>query len=271
MHVSVAICTSMRIDIKNLVTRLLKTECREIIIIGNEGKSFPNEEWIHNPRIVVLYGPPDLASKRMIAIEKFTGDVIAFVDDDALISDKWYESINSAFSNSDVGGVTGPSILPDKASLWLRTAQLVLGSSPQSFRRYNLTHKGFVDWWCMIGANMAFRREALIGESVFSSAFPREGEDMIAAFNVSRKWKIFYDPDAYVFHPPHGFLKQCKQIFIWGTAFVRLSRAGVQYPEIDRAYILYIPLLVLFKFIYLMGITKEWLFGRRNPIAKAGK
>jgi len=261
---SVAICTGMGQDLTQLLDSLILTDCEEILIVGTEGHSFPEYTHFKDSRVRQLFAPYPLNAKRNLALREAKGDFIAFVDDDAVLGPQWHEAIRKGFDSKKVGIVTGPSLLPPEASLWQRTAQLAMASSPYSQRRYNPYQEGIVDWYNVIGANFAFRKKVLSEAGGCPEEFLAQGDDMAMAHNVSKmNWLVYYSPTAFVYHPPHSFWRQVVQIHRFGRAAKRLKRAGIVHPKRDIAYVWYIPVLVLFAFVYVMGEWKEAIINKR--------
>ena len=256
--VSVAICTGMGCDLTRLLESLVRTDCDEILIIGTQGCFFKRSDHFNDPRVKTLYAPHPLNAKRNFALREARSDVLAFVDDDAVVGPNWLHAIRAGFLSDRVGIVTGPSLLPPKATLWQRTAQLAMASSPYSQMRYNPFQEGIVDWYNVIGANFAFRKSALSDAGGCPKEIFVQGEDMAMAHNVVAKgWAVYYSPRAFVCHPPHGFWRQVVQIHRWGRAAKRLKRSGIVHPRRDIAYYFYIPVLVLFSLSYVFGEIKE--------------
>ncbi len=259
--VTVAVCTGMRQNLQPLLKSLTITDCDEILIVGTQGRSFPKNEFYGDPRIRLLYAHSHYQSyKRKLALENSSCDVLAFIDDDALPSLNWISGIRCAFTDAATGILTGPSLLSTSPTLWKRTAQLAMASSQYSRRRYYPCQAGYVEWYDIIGANMAFRRAALEATGITPKAFPSHGEEMIMSYQVVQSgWKIFYDPGVFVIHEPHEFARQVRQIYLWGRAEMRLKRAGVLYPKRDAAFLWYIPTLILFALSYSLGECIEVL------------
>ena len=260
----------MNHDLTQLLESVVHTKCDEILIIGTRGLSFMVNEYFKDPRVKILYAPHPLNAKRNVAMKEAKGDIIAFVDDDAVVCPGWLEALHEGFLSDRVGIVTGPSLLPPNASLWQRTAQLAMASSPYSQRRYNTFQEGLVDWHNVIGANFAFRKSALSVAGECPEEFLAQGDDMAMAHNVASKgWSVYYSPRASVFHPPHSFWKQVVQIHRFGRAAKRLKRAGIVHPKRDIAYYFFVPVLVLFSLSYLLGEIKETLLKDSDIKAKA--
>ena len=55
---------------------------------------------------------PGLVSARNTGIDYATGEITVFTDDDITPVKNWLKEINLSFNNTQVGGVSGPTIIP---------------------------------------------------------------------------------------------------------------------------------------------------------------
>lgn len=119
-------------------------------------------------------GPRGLSGARNTGVDRTTGDVVAFLDDDATAEPDWIERFLNAYGDGDVIGVGGrvvpdwraprPTWFPDEF-LW------VVGCS------YTGLPPGRADIRNPIGANMSFRRSAFDRAGGFDVAMGRLGKD----------------------------------------------------------------------------------------------
>lgn len=148
-----------------------------------------------------------LSETRNEGVRKSTGDIIAFIDDDAIADKRWIESLVSNYTDSDVLGVGG-KLVP----LWKRGRPIwfpeeldwVVGCTykghPQEKREVRN----------LIGCNMSFRKEVFACVGYFDSTLGRldkipltTGEDTeycIRLRTVFPNGKILFDPDATAYH-----------------------------------------------------------------------
>jgi GT2 family glycosyltransferase len=156
----------------------------------------------------VLEPKPGINSARNAGVAAARRGLVAFVDDDAVVSPGWLKAISDCFQDPSIGCVTG-LVLP----LELET------QAQDDFERYchqrrDLTPRiysrdilrpsaaGVVG----MGANMAFRRDLIIDLGWFdprlgTGTTTRGGDenDMFARV-LDAGWRIAYSPDAYVWH-----------------------------------------------------------------------
>lgn len=138
-----------------------------------------------------------LGGARTSAAEIATGDVLAFLDDDAFASASWLRSLTAPYEDSGVVAVGGAPIASYEVSRprWIPyECNWIFGCAYRGLpeRRAPIDH--------LIGANMSIRRKALLSWGGFHSD---NHDDMdlshrtIHAFGVSA---LLYEPDAVVHH-----------------------------------------------------------------------
>lgn len=163
--------------------------------------------------------------------------LVAFLDDDVVVSEEWPIRISEPFADPRVGLVSGPARVPEDLPLFARLAGHALASPAAGYvaERYGVgsTAPRAVRWSRLIGCNMAYRRSVLNDVGGFDPAF-WPGEEMLAAYRATRAGHILmFHPAAWVYHypraTPRAFLRQ---IFTYGATRVRLMRAGVEFEPV---------------------------------------
>jgi glycosyltransferase involved in cell wall biosynthesis len=132
-----------------------------------------------------------------------SGDIVAFVDDDAVPHHEWLERILSHFDDCQVGGVGGRDIVQDEqhANLPLTTDVGRIGRWGKMRGNHHLGTGPPRDVMVLKGANMAFRREAI----AFPEGLRGEGaqvhfEVFMSLWALAQRWRLVYDPVAVVDH-----------------------------------------------------------------------
>jgi glycosyltransferase involved in cell wall biosynthesis len=181
---------------------------KEIILVLDPDKDLIEAYKIHVPaevKIVVSSGY-GLSNARNAGIENGEGEIMVFIDDDALPADKWLENLVKNYEDSSVVGVGGfimpiwqryrPKWFPEEL-YWL------IGCSYKGLPRHKTVIRN------PIGCNMSFRKNVFKRAGVFDSNIGRFGKKLLSgeepelSFRIRKKMpgsKIIYDPSAVVYH-----------------------------------------------------------------------
>jgi glycosyltransferase involved in cell wall biosynthesis len=174
-------------------------ELCELMSVYTKSKGLLNTKIIFNDK------QPGISGSRNIGISFSHGGIVCIVDDDVILPEKWCEGVKLAFEELDPGALTGP-VIPlwaDNSISWLpKELHWILGCSSW-FERKTICQIRNV--W---GANMAFRRYALLKAGGFSSSFGGmhgkrlHGEEVDLCLRISQNklGKIFFVPSLAVRH-----------------------------------------------------------------------
>jgi glycosyltransferase involved in cell wall biosynthesis len=212
MKVSVVVCT-YSLDTYDAFTEAVESVLSqtyddvELVVVVDGNRSLYD-------RIIEAYGSltvhlneenVGLSESRNRGVERASGDVIAFLDDDAVADERWVEELVSVYESRDaiaVGGkmvgqwVAGkPSFLPEEF-YWL----------------VGVTHRGFAEPGQEVrntfGSNISFRREVFEEIGEFDPELGRRGslniqaEETIFCVLMCEQYGhgVVYNPDAVVAH-----------------------------------------------------------------------
>jgi glycosyltransferase involved in cell wall biosynthesis len=176
---------------------------QQISEIGKEGSL--NDQghlrFVHCPFLGLSYA-------RNIGIGEARGEVICFMDDDAIADSNWLQRIWDAFGDHPMAGVIGGPIIlrqPDPKPSWMKSG----------WKRYwshlNPDYSSYTEvehWWKFPwGANWCARRRALLEIGGFRTEYGRRGsdyaggEEIIAASLIQKLgYKIAIEPHAKILH-----------------------------------------------------------------------
>lgn len=178
-------------------------------------KSYIAEKGYANMRVLFNQGEWGSYPSRNLAIGEAKGDIIAFVDDDAIPFPDWVEQTVKVYDeDSSVVGVTGP-ILPlwqDKSMKWFpRELYWIFSCTYREVAERTEVRNGYC-------TNLSFRREAFDSCGLFKSSLVGEGwgksdwqqpaaqetEFCLRAKRGTGK-RIVYDPAVRVRHKVYGY------------------------------------------------------------------
>lgn len=144
------------------------------------------------------------------SIKLCSGDVVAFLDDDAIVSPDWAQAIDDGYSNRNVVGVGGPALLVDGE---LRPIFPIDGSeeNQNKITKFGKIEDGSSKWIPprpvqtehFLGANMSFKKSVLLRTGGFDPNYTgnqlREETDLCVGIAKTGKILI-YHPGALVLH-----------------------------------------------------------------------
>lgn len=169
----------------------------EILIFPDEpcNESFPGTRIIPSGKV----GP---AEKRDMALTYATGDIFAFIDDDAYPRKDWLKNAAAYFEDPEVGAVGGPAVTAANDDIWQQASGKVYESflcSGAYTYRYLPGRKQEVD--DLPSVNLLVRKSVFVEIGGYDSDYyPGEDTKLCLDIILKAKKKIIYDPDIFVWH-----------------------------------------------------------------------
>jgi glycosyltransferase involved in cell wall biosynthesis len=171
-----------------------------------------------------------LGGARTTAAEVATGDILAFLDDDASATSSWLRYLSMPYEDQDVIAVGGaPIALYETARpRWFpHECNWIFGCAYRGLpeRREPIEH--------MIGANMSVRRQALLSWGGFHSD---NHDDMDLSHRAIHKFgasAVLYEPHAVV----HHFVPKSRLTwgYFWRRCYYVNKGKATAFRELDRA------------------------------------
>jgi GT2 family glycosyltransferase len=217
--ISVVVCTYRRAEklpacLDALARQTIRDRVEVIVVDDGPDDATAAVAARYDVRLVRHPENRGLAAARNTGIEAATAPIVAFTDDDCVPKDDWLEALLEAYDGSDavaVGGVVDALRhdtlvhryldetnrlapleieLGVSSSLWYR-AQLYLRRN----WRGSGTRPGTRAVYSLVGANMSFRRDALVEVGMFDPRITFGGEDE----DVCRRLRARFDAGRFLF------------------------------------------------------------------------
>jgi O-antigen biosynthesis protein len=193
-----------------------------IVVIDGSTDQSENIAAEYNVRIIKTENR-GLSSARNTGMREATGEIVAYIDDDAYPDPHWLTYLASMFMTSSHAGVGGPNIAP-------------VGDGPVAECVVNApggpAHVLLMDLLAehIPGCNMAFRKSCIEAVNGFDPIFRVAGDDVDLCWRIQEKgWTIGFSPAAMVWHHRRNCLRNYwRQQQGYGQAEAMLER---KWPE----------------------------------------
>lgn len=140
----------------------------EVIVVNGPSQD-DTEQVVKSFNIRYYSAPFNLSVSRNIGIKHAAGDVVAFIDDDAVPSPTWLEEIVAGYSDEHIGAVGGWVYHVDSADYQFKYGAISKWGLPilknEKDFDYNSPHADFYN--INIGTNATYRREHLVAVGGF--------------------------------------------------------------------------------------------------------
>lgn len=213
--ISVVICTYNRSDMlhRTLASFFQQTGLdaveHEVLVVDNNSTDDTREvieRFAAQPTLRHVFEPRQgLSCARNRGVAESRGDIIAFLDDDVIVSPTWLFHLRRCFDETNADAVGGRSylIFDDPPPAWLgqvfrlRLSEVELGDE----RKY------LSDGRRLFGLNLAFRKAVLDAHGRFDERLGRTGSSLLSGEETKvlkhiedRGGIMAYEPDAVVGH-----------------------------------------------------------------------
>ncbi len=242
IDLTVAICTRDRPELlKKCLESILRLRANEsryfpVLVVDNASSTSATREVATNADVLYVLEPrPGLDFARNRALAEVTTEMIAFVDDDAVVDGGWVSGLDSAWAHDPTAVAVTGQVLPFE----LATSAQLLFELSGGFRRGFQTARFagqardrtplYPTWPGTFGTgcNMAFRVDELRQLGGFDDALDTGpslpgGGDLDVFYRVVRGgYALVYEPSALVFHRHRRELQALRQQYwTWGTSFM---------------------------------------------------
>jgi GT2 family glycosyltransferase len=221
-RISVVVCThNGSTTIGQCCDELTKLDYPDFeIIVVDDGSTDNTASIVSNYDVKLIQTKNHgLSSARNTGANAATGEIVAYIDDDAWPDPHWLRYLALAFDSGDYAGVGGPNIAPPSGN---GTADAV-ANAPGGPIHVMLTDDVAEH---IPGCNMAFRKSALLAVGGFDASFRVAGDDVDLCWRIQeRGWTLGFTPAAMVWHHRRSSLKAyLRQQWGYGKAEAMLER-----------------------------------------------
>jgi glycosyltransferase involved in cell wall biosynthesis len=189
----------------------------EVVVIDNNSRDQTSQTvndfvrcWPIVPLKYFLEAAPGLSHARNRGIQEGHGDILAFLDDDVLVSPNWLSEVKKAFEQYDPACVGGRVLLHEsnpRPPWWDKRYDSAIGEFDRGASVIFAVQED--ETMICLGANMMFRRSIFDQFGAFRTDLGRtpsqlamgEETEMVQRLRRSNERVIYY-PDALVFHCP---------------------------------------------------------------------
>jgi len=247
MNVSVVVCTyatERYQDFREAVesVRSQTYESVEIVLIvdGNREVFDRACETFGDDKDVILHCNDEnsgLSYSRTKGVEIASGDIIAFLDDDAVAKDDWIAQLVAGYEQTDaiaVGGRMIPEWIADRPSFLPEEFYWLIGAN------YEPRLEDWSEVRNTLGSNMSFRREVFAAVGGFDEQVGLSGDNQIQAEETELAMRMYdtfdkgmlYNPDAVVAHKVFEY--RTKPAWLLRRAFWQgYSKRAIKELEVD--------------------------------------
>ena len=235
----------------------------EIIILPNKLSGEDKRLSEQSERIKIVYtGQVSPAEKRDLALNYATGEILAFLDDDAYPKADWLKKATPHFRNPAVGAVGGPAITAEKAGLWEKVSGAVyeslLGGGTARFRYLPTGQIREVDDFPSV--NLLVLKDIFFKIGGFASQFwPGEDTKFCRDLVYSLGKKIIYDPQVVVYHRRRTSLwEHLRQVASYATHRGFFAK---KFPETSLRPAYFAPSLFILLILGTLGFLIKQMIG----------
>jgi GT2 family glycosyltransferase len=225
-RVSVVVCSCNGAStLRDCLDGLLQLDYPDYeVIVVNDGSTDPTAEIAADyPFLLVNTQNSGLSCARNTGLQAASGEIVAYIDDDARPDPDWLKYLASTLNEGDWAAVGGPNLTPPDDGA---VADCV-GNAPGGPMHVLLSDREAEH---VPGCNMAFRRSVLRALGGFDHQFQCAGDDVDICWRLQeRGLKVGFNPSAVVWHHRRASVRAfLRQQSAYGKAEALLER---KWPE----------------------------------------
>jgi cellulose synthase/poly-beta-1,6-N-acetylglucosamine synthase-like glycosyltransferase len=166
----------------------------EVIVVDDGSTDGTDRIAAQYPCRVISTENRGLSSARNTGLKEATGEIVAYIDDDAWPDPHWLTHLVETFQTTDHAGVGGPNIPPADDGLIAASVANAPGGPVHVLLTDQVAEH-------IPGCNMAFRKSCLEAIGGFDPQFRTAGDDVDLCWQLQEKgWTLGFNPAAMVWH-----------------------------------------------------------------------
>lgn len=229
-------------------------------------KSLKDLDYNKNKYEIIIKKGYNASENRNYGIEKAKGEIIAFIDDDAIVDKNLLNNAEEFFNKYNVDIIGGPQLTPKDDKFFAKLFGGAIENFWCSYKMANRYKKGKLnlnaDELSLTSANCFVKKNVFKRINGFDvRLWPGEDPEFFSRAKKSG-FRIAYSPDLIIYHRRRSDLNSLlKQHYKYGN--VRLKKEAINktfvnpvliIPAIFTLYIIFLPIMLLFSWIFLLPI-----------------
>lgn len=226
---SVVVCTYNRAnDLERCLQSLIMQSYTNLEIIVVNGPSTDQTPHIlaQYPmvRVIDQKGLTGLSVARNLGIQSAKGEIVAFIDDDAVAEEHWVEKLIRGYSDELIGGVGGLVLYSDRKRVQFDNGVINKSGIPTVVRPKEHRKKEKKEISIIMGTNCSFRKDVLYKIGGFDPYFKyyHDESDLCVRLHLNG-YRIVFVRDAVVFHEMSYGHNRCSTSGVNWTEIVKNS------------------------------------------------
>ncbi len=239
--------------IRESVPKMLELDWPDFEILIFPDKPDAKHSWPKTK--IIASGKVGPAEKRDLALKYASGEILAFLDDDAYPRKDWLKKAIGHFSDLKVAAVGGPALTPPDDNILQKVSGAVfesyIGGAGARNRYLPVGTSHETDDWPTV--NLLVRRDVFAKIGGLDNTFWPGDDTKLCLDILHAGYKIIYEPEAIVYHHRRSdLIKHFKQI---GNYALNRGYFAKIYPETSRKFFYFVPTLFDLYLIVLIALS----------------